>query len=279
VQRQPAVVRGWPPARARGQRLRPWPCLLRLLRPSCAPLRASSARRRSGLSPARHRGLWVGIAAAVLVLLAGGYYALVDDKRAAPQMAAGPSPAEKAAQDAQLAAEAQRLKDREELARLRADNERRLKAEQEAAQRKQIEDETRRKIEAEMADKKRLEDEARQKSEAEGGEKKLAEAGESGLRGPASRLARRPAAAQRQRAGLQAQAGPSPKWRRHRTPRPGPGSVASRRCSAAGRWRARPVRHRRRPAGRVRIPMAPPCPAARTRRRACGRRRWAALRR
>ena len=64
----------------------------------------------------------------------------------APQMAA---------QDAQLAAEAQRLKDQEELARLRAENERRLKAEQEAAQRKQIEEETRRKIEAEMADKKR----------------------------------------------------------------------------------------------------------------------------
>ena len=54
---------------------------------------------------------------------------LVDDKRG-PQMAA---------QDAQLAAEAQRLKDQEELARLRAENERRLKAEQEAAQRKQIE--------------------------------------------------------------------------------------------------------------------------------------------
>ena len=144
----------------------------------------------------------------MLFLLAGGYYALVDDKRAVPQMAAGPSPAEKAAQDAQLAAEAQRLKDQEELARLRADNERRLKAEQEAAQRKQIEEETRRRIEAEMADKKRLEDEARQKADAEAAEKKrqedearqkaeadaaaqrqadeaakkLAEAGESGLR-------------------------------------------------------------------------------------------------
>ena len=67
-----------------------------------------------------------------------------------------PVVAGEAAQDAQLAAEAQRLKDQEELARLRADNERRLKAEQEAAQRKQIEEETRRKIEAEMADKKRL---------------------------------------------------------------------------------------------------------------------------
>src|SRR4029453_14652399 len=152
--------------------------------------------------PARKRGigLWVGGAVTVvLLLLAGGYYTLVDDKRA-PQMAA---------QDTQLAAEAQRLKDQEELARLRAhnqhtlpaDNERRRKAEQEANQRKQIEEETRRKIEAEMADKKRLEDEARQKADAEAAEKKrqedaeaaaqrqteeaarkVAEAGESGLR-------------------------------------------------------------------------------------------------
>ena len=93
-----------------------------------------------------------------------------------PQMVAAPTPADKAAQDAQLAAEAQRLKDQEELARLRAENERRLRAEQEAALRKQVEEETRRKIEAEMAgkkhqeeaaaaEKKRQEDEARQKAE------------------------------------------------------------------------------------------------------------------
>jgi peptidoglycan hydrolase-like protein with peptidoglycan-binding domain len=90
-------------------------------------------------------------------------------------VAAGPSPAEKAAQDAQLAAEAQRLKDQEELARLRAENEQRLKADQEAAQRKQIEEETRRKIEAEIADKKRREDEARQKADAASAEKKRQE--------------------------------------------------------------------------------------------------------
>jgi peptidoglycan hydrolase-like protein with peptidoglycan-binding domain len=150
------------------------------------PVAAAPRARKRGI------GLWVGGAVAVvLLLLAGGYYALVGDKRA-PQTAA---------QDTQLAAEAQRLKDQEELARLRADNERRLKAEQEANQRKQIEEETRRKIEAEMADKKRLEDEARQKADAEAAEKKrqedaeaaaqrqteeaarkVAEAGESGLR-------------------------------------------------------------------------------------------------
>jgi len=114
-------------------------------------------------------GLWVGGAVAAILLLGGGYYALVDNKRA-PQTAA---------QDAQLAAEAQRLKDQEELARLRAEDEQRLKADQEAAQRKQAEEEAQRKADAEAADKKRQEDEARQKDEAA---KKAAEAAESGLR-------------------------------------------------------------------------------------------------
>ena len=119
-------------------------------------------------APARTRGvaLWAGVAAGVMLALAGGYYALVDGKRVPAQAAAGAAPVDKAATDAQLAAEAQRLKDQQELARLRADNEQRQKTEQEAAQRRQIEDETRRKIEAEMADRKRIEDEARQKAEA-----------------------------------------------------------------------------------------------------------------
>jgi len=114
-------------------------------------------------------GLWVGGALAAILLLGGGYYAMVDNKRA-PQTAA---------QDAQLAAEAQRLKDQEELTRLRADNERRAKAEQEAAQRKQVEEEAQRKADAEAAEKKRQEDEARQKDEAA---KRAAEAAEIGLR-------------------------------------------------------------------------------------------------
>src|SRR5882724_10384605 len=123
-------------------------------------------------TPARKRGigLWLGAAAAAIVVLAGGYYALVGDKRAAaPQVAAASasSAVDKAAHDAQLAAEAQRLKDQEELSRLRTEAAAREKAEQEAAQRKQIEEDTRRKIEAEMADKQRQQDEARQKAEAD----------------------------------------------------------------------------------------------------------------
>src|SRR5216683_1048246 len=139
-------------------------------------------------------GLWIGAAAAVLVVLAGGYYAQVGDKRAVPQVAAvpGPSAVEKAAQDAQLAAEAQRLKDQEELARLRAESAAREKVEQEAAQRRQIEEETRRKVETEMADKQRQQDEARQKAETEAAAarraeedgKKSAEAAENALRLP-----------------------------------------------------------------------------------------------
>jgi peptidoglycan hydrolase-like protein with peptidoglycan-binding domain len=150
------------------------------------------------VAPARRRGvgLWIGAAAAVIVLLAaGGYYALVGDKQAAaPQIAAvsAPSAVDKAAQDAQLAAEARRLKDQEELARLRTEAAAREKAEQEAAQRKQIEEETRRKIEAEMADKQRQQEDARQKAEADAAaklraeedEKKAAEAAENLLRLP-----------------------------------------------------------------------------------------------
>ena len=135
------------------------------------------------VAPAKRRGigLWVASAAAALLLLAGGYYALTDSKSDGAKTAAAPaapatlSPAEKAAQDAQMAAEAQRLKDQEELAKLRAEAAAREKAEQEAAQRRQIEEETRRKIEAEMAEKKRIEDEARQKASAEAAEKKRLE--------------------------------------------------------------------------------------------------------
>ncbi len=123
--------------------------------------KAAAAPRKPGI------GLWIGAAAAAIVVLAGGYYALVGDKRpAAPQVAAVavPSAVDKAAQDAQLAAEAQRLKDQEELAKLRTEAAAREKAEQEAAQRKQIEEETRRKVEAEMAEKQRQQDEVRLKA-------------------------------------------------------------------------------------------------------------------
>jgi peptidoglycan hydrolase-like protein with peptidoglycan-binding domain len=137
------------------------PTVQPVVQPAVMPPPTVPAARKSGI------GLWVGGAVAAILLLAGGYYALVDDRRAT-QTAAPAAPIDKAAQDAQLAAEAQRLKDQEELARLRADNEQRLKAEQEAAQRKQIDE-----------DKKRQEDEARQKDEAA---KKAAEAAESGLR-------------------------------------------------------------------------------------------------
>jgi peptidoglycan hydrolase-like protein with peptidoglycan-binding domain len=131
--------------------------------------------------PARGRrtGLWIGIAAAVIVALAGASYVFMSDRNQAPQVvASGPSAAEKAAQDTRLAEEARRLKDQQELAKLRAEAAARDKAEQEAAQRRQIEDEARRKIEAEMAEKKRIEDEARQKIESEAAARQKAEEGE-----------------------------------------------------------------------------------------------------
>src|SRR5262245_30720022 len=112
--------------------------------------------------PKRRIALWLGAALAALVLLAGGYYALVDERHPRQTVSV-----DKAAQDTQLATEAQRLKDQEELARLRAEAAAREKAEQEANQRRQIEEETRRKVEAEMATRQREQEEARRKAEAE----------------------------------------------------------------------------------------------------------------
>ena len=152
-----------------------------------APPPTVAAPVAEAAAPAGKRGigLWIGAAAAVLVVLAGGTYALLGDKAAPPQGTAvrGLSAVEKAAQDGQMAAAAQRLKDQEELARLRAESAAREKAEQEAAQRHQIEEETRRKVEAEMADKQRQQDEARQKAEADAAaEKRAAEMAEIALR-------------------------------------------------------------------------------------------------
>ena len=91
-------------------------------------------------------GLWLGAAAAIIVLLAGGTYVVMDNKQ-------------------------------------RVEAEQRQRAEQEAAQRKQIEDETRRKFEAELAEKKRQEEaEAVAQRQAEETARKAAEAGELALK-------------------------------------------------------------------------------------------------
>src|SRR5262249_9948384 len=112
--------------------------------------------------PAKSRTpIWIAAAAGVLLAAGGAVYGLMDQKKpargrgaAAPQPPAG----DKAAHDAQAAAEAQRLKDQEELAKLRAAAAAREKADQEAALRKQIEEETRRKLAAEAAERQRLRD-------------------------------------------------------------------------------------------------------------------------
>ena len=107
--------------------------------------------------------------ALVLVLLGGGgyYYAL-----------RGPDPAMVKAQRAAEEAEAGRLKAEEVAAKLRIENEQRLKAEEiaaarqrqeaaEAAAKKQFEEETRRKIENEIAAQKKADDDARKKADEE----------------------------------------------------------------------------------------------------------------
>ncbi|MDP1753637.1 MAG: protein kinase [Reyranella sp.] len=143
--------------------------------------------------PARRgMGLWLGAAAAAILVAAGGYFGLVNDRQPTPSVVAVPAVAtvDKAAQEAQAAAEAKRLQDQEDLAKLRAEAEARQKADAEAAVRRQIEEETRLKIAAEEAEKKQLEDEARQKADAEVAakhraeeeEKKTAEVAEGALR-------------------------------------------------------------------------------------------------
>jgi serine/threonine protein kinase len=113
--------------------------------------------------------LWLALVALVLVLLGGGgyYYAV-----------RGPDPETVKAQRAAEEAEAGRLKAEEVAAKLRIENEQRLKAEEvaaarkrqedaEAAAKKQFEEETRRKIETEMASQKKADEEAKRKADEE----------------------------------------------------------------------------------------------------------------
>jgi serine/threonine protein kinase/peptidoglycan hydrolase-like protein with peptidoglycan-binding domain len=138
--------------------------------------------------PAKRRGgLWISVLAVLLLVVGGGSYFYMQNEQARASKQAA---VDKAAQDAQLAAEAQRLKDEEELAKLRAEAAARDKAQQEAARRRRIEEETRLKVEAELATRQREQDAVRQKAEADAaaarqateGDKKAAEVAESGLR-------------------------------------------------------------------------------------------------
>jgi len=119
--------------------------------------------------PSSRTALWLALVALVLVLLGGGgyYYAV-----------RGPDPEMVKAQRAAEEAEAGRLKAEEVAAKLRIENEQRLKAEEiaaarqrqeaaEAAAKKQFEEETRRKVETEMAAQKKAEEEAKRKADEE----------------------------------------------------------------------------------------------------------------
>ncbi|MFI5002064.1 MAG: protein kinase, partial [Reyranellales bacterium] len=134
-----------------------------VVRPSAAAKAAATVVAET--PPAKSRaGLWVAIAAAVLVALGGGYYFATKPPAVDPVAAAE---AQKAHEQL-AAAEAAAHNAEADAAKLRAEKEQRDKADQEAAQRKQIETETRQKIEAEQAA-------ARQKAEAEAAAKRQAE--------------------------------------------------------------------------------------------------------
>ena len=123
----------------------------------------------SAAGPSR-TGLWIGVAVVLLALLGGGGYYAIASRGPDPEMVKARAAAEEA--------EAKRLKAEQEAAKLRADNEQRLKAEQataalkqqqdaDAAAKKQFEDETRRKIENELAAQKRADEDAKRKADEE----------------------------------------------------------------------------------------------------------------
>jgi serine/threonine protein kinase len=144
--------------------------------PAPAPRHVSTLPPPAASGSSSRTGLWLALVAVVLVLLGGGgyYYAV-----------RGPDPETVRARQAADEAEARRLKAEEEAVKLRAENEQRLKAEEErvkaaqiaaarerqeaaeAAAKKQFEEETRRKIEAEMAAQKKAEEEAKRKADEE----------------------------------------------------------------------------------------------------------------
>src|SRR5205823_5511293 len=102
--------------------------------PAAGPL-PSQAR-----SPAKNRApIWIAVAAGVVLAMGGAIYGLIgESKPVAQSVAAAPiSAVDKAAQDAQAAAEAQRVKDQAELAKLRAEAAAREKANQEVVLRRQ----------------------------------------------------------------------------------------------------------------------------------------------
>jgi serine/threonine protein kinase/peptidoglycan hydrolase-like protein with peptidoglycan-binding domain len=166
-----------------------------------ATLDAAIATPPRASPPSRTIAKWLGIAAAVLLVLAGGGYYLATRPAAVDPVAV--AQAQKAREDA-AAAEAARLAAEQDAARLRADAEARQKADAEAAQRRQaeeqrrqIEEEVRRRIEAEQAaerEKAEAAAEARRKVDeaaaaeaaarrnAEENDKNAAEGTESGLR-------------------------------------------------------------------------------------------------
>jgi hypothetical protein len=144
--------------------------------PTPAPRHVSTLPSPAAPGASSRTAVWLALVALVLVLLGGGgyYYAV-----------RGPDPETVKAQRAAEEAEAGRLKAEEVAAKLRIENEQRLKAEEErvkaaqiaaarerqeaaeAAAKKQFEEETRRKIEAEMASQKRAEEEAKRKADEE----------------------------------------------------------------------------------------------------------------
>jgi serine/threonine protein kinase len=136
---------------------------------------ATAAAAAAATPAKRGMGLWIGAAAVLVLAVAGSYYGLINDRPPGPGVAKEDKATQEAQVAAQAAAEAKRLSEQEELAKLRADAAAREKAEADEAQRRKSEEEARAKAVVEQAEQKRRDDEARQAAESEAAAKRKAE--------------------------------------------------------------------------------------------------------
>jgi TolA-binding protein len=125
-----------------------------------APARTTSKKRP--------RALWIGAGIVAMLLIGGGSYTLRESLGISQQKTV-----DRSAQDSKLAEEAQRLRDAEELAKLRAEAAARQKSDEEAANRRQNEEQERRKAEEKrLQDQQQAELAARQRAQAEEAKRK-----------------------------------------------------------------------------------------------------------
>lgn len=133
------------------------------------PAPALAAEAPASAAPKR-TGLWVAVAAVVLLALGGGGYYAMATRGPDPEMVkarAAAEAAEEAKRKAEEEAERLRAEKAQQAEKAKAEQAAREKAEADAAAQRKLEQDTRQRIEQELADKRRADEEAQRKAEAE----------------------------------------------------------------------------------------------------------------